>query len=102
MGVAPFEAGAHWMRSLHCGRDDSGFGRDDSAFGQDNRVFGQGDTAIGRETQPTQLLFLILMTLAKLGHWLFLKGRLINSLALSAVRILRSPEFNPHWRAMQT
>ena len=55
-----------------------------------------------RQTQPTQLLLLILMTLTKLGHWLFLEGRFINRLALSAIRILRSAILNPHWRAMQT
>ena len=36
--MAPFKAGAHWMRSLHCGRDDR-------VFGCGDRVFAQGDLA---------------------------------------------------------
>ena len=43
--MPPFEAGAHWMRSLHYGRDDSVFGRDDSVFGRDEGVFGRDDSA---------------------------------------------------------
>ena len=43
LDVPPFKAGAHWMRSLHYGRDDSVFGRDDSVFGRDDSVLGRDD-----------------------------------------------------------
>ena len=48
LDVPPFKAGAHWMRSLHYGRDDSVFGRDGSVFGRDDSVFGRDDRVFGR------------------------------------------------------
>ena len=45
--MAPFEADAHWMRSLHCGRDDRVFGCGDRAFGYGDRVFGWDDGVFG-------------------------------------------------------
>ena len=47
--MAPFKAGAHWMRSLHCGRDDRVFGCGDRAFGYGDRVFGRDDGVFGRD-----------------------------------------------------
>ena len=49
LDVPPFKAGAHWMRSLHYGRDDSVFGRDGSVFGRDDSVFGRDDSVLGRD-----------------------------------------------------
>ena len=46
--MPPFEAGAHWMRSLHYGRDDRVFGRDDRVFGRDDGVFGRDDRGLGQ------------------------------------------------------
>ena len=48
LAVAPFETGAHWLRSLHYGRDDRVSGRDDRVSDRDDRVFGRDDTMFGQ------------------------------------------------------
>ena len=60
LNVAPFKAGAHWMRSLHYGRDARVFGRDDRVFGCGDRVFGSGDRVFAQDDHATCHYFVIL------------------------------------------